>query len=331
MNSSTRPSSPRRIVAAVIELIVVLFLMDRGLYRLIVAAENSFYRDPGYVARFKKYTKGTAYDTLILGTSRTFEAVHPFYFEKLLQREAYKEAYLGRSPLYDYHFYRFFKRVVGKPKVVVYGADYFMFSLNSDKRWLTKFEKDRRPLRLFEDPSSLLKNKKEIEDFLNDLRAALEGNIERRVMRPNRDFPGIQTHIGREPVPGRIVTARPEKFSLASYHPYPGMEGPYLMELMKELAEDDVQLIFITIPEYFGTYETNFERQKFLRDISRLIKGYPNAHLYDFNRPDVFPLDKAEYFINGGWGRTNSHLSKKGAEAFGRILLEKIAPHYAPN
>jgi len=211
---------------------------------------------------------------------------------------------------------------------VVYGADYFMFSLKSNQRALARFRNDRRPLRLFEAPSSLLRNKKEIEDFLSDLRVALEGNFEQRGARPNRDFSKIQAYAGKEPAHGRVLTVKPEKLSPMAYRPYPGEEGLYLMELMKELAKDDVQLIFVTIPEYVGTYETNFERQKFLRDISRLIKGYPNAHLYDFNRPDVFPLDNAGYFINGGWGRTNSHLSKKGAEAFGRILLEKIAPHY---
>jgi len=328
MNSSTRPSSPRRVAAVLVQLVLALFLLDRGLYRLIVAAENPFYSDPGYFPRFKAFAKDKAYDTLILGTSRTYEAVHPVYFDRRLKKKAYKEAYFGRSPRYNDHFYRYFKKVAGPPRVVVYGVDYFMFTAKSDKRWLTKFEPDRRPLRLFDAPSSLLENKKEIEDFLNDLRVALEGNIEKRVARPSRDFPRIQTYAGRKPLPGRIVEARPPKFPRGFYRPFPGPEGSYLRRLMAEWARDNVQVVFITMPEYIGTYETNFEHGKFLEDIGRLIAGFPNIRLYDFNQPAVFPLDRAEYFINGGWGITNSHLSKKGAEAFNRLLLKKIAPLY---
>ena len=122
MNSSTRPSSPRRAAAALVQLILALFLLDRGGYRLIVAAENSFYSDPGYFPRFRAFAKGTPYDTLILGTSRTYEAVHPVYFSRRLKRNAYKEAYFGRSPRYNYYFYRFFKKVAGRPRIVIYGV-----------------------------------------------------------------------------------------------------------------------------------------------------------------------------------------------------------------
>lgn len=329
MNSSTQRSSPRRVVVAAIQLVLFLFVLDRGLYRLIVAAENSFFPDPGYVARFKEYTKGKSYDTLILGTSRTCEAVHPAYFAADLHQTAYKEAYAGRGPRYNYLFYHFFKRVVGKPKVVIYGVDYFMFRTRSERRWLARFEEKRRPPGLFDDLSSLLKNKKEIEDFLNELRLTIEGTIERRVARPDRDLSQIQAYLGRTPGPGRFDTVKPKDFIRARYPSFPGKEGPYLRSLIAELAEDHVPLILITIPSYIGTYERNFERRKFLRDLSRLIKGYPNAYLYDFDRPKVFPLENAEYFLNGGWGKSNSHLSKKGAEAFDRILLKKIAPHYA--
>ena len=328
MSSSTRSSSPRRAAAALVQLVLALFLLDRGAYRLIVAAENSFYSDPGYIPRFKTFAKDKAYDTLILGTSRTYEAVHPVYFSRRLKRNAYKEAYFGRSPRYNYHFYRFFKKAAGQPRVVVYGADYFMYTAKSDKRWLTKFEPDRRPLRPFDAPSLLVENKKEIEDFLNDLRVALEGNIEKRVARPNRDFPRIQTYAGRKPLSGRIVEVKPKKFPRGFYRPFPGVEGSYLRRLLEELARDNVQVVFITMPEYIGTYETNFEHGKFLEDLRRLIADYPNVRLLDFNRPDVFPLGKAEYFINGGWGITNSHLSKKGAEVFNRLLLRRIAPLY---
>lgn len=328
MNSSMRPSSLRR-VAALVQLVLALFLFDRGLYRLIVGAENAFYRDAPYFARFREFAKDKTFDTLILGSSRTYEGIHPVHFEKRLRRKAYKEAYFGRGPRYNLHFYRHFKKLFGPPKVVVYGVDYFMFTAKSDKRWLTKFEPDRRPLKPFETPSALLGNKKEIEDFLNDIRTALEGYIERRPVRPNRDFLRIQTYAGRKPAAGRIKTDKPQRFPRGPYRPYPGREGDYLRPLLEELARDGVRVALVTIPEYIGTYETNFEHGRFLQDIGRLIRDFPNARLYDFNQPEVFPLTRTECFINGGWGITNSHLSKRGAELFSRMLLKKIAPLYA--
>ncbi len=324
------PSSKAlRFLATLAALAASFYLFDKGLYRLLASAQDVFYRDPSFAARFRDYVQGRTFDTLIIGSSRTYEAIHPVYFEKRLGSQAFKEAYFGRSSLYHYLFYNFYRRIAGRPRVVVYGADYFMFTTISDKRWLAKFEPQARPPGFFESPSLLLERKKETEDFLNDLRASLEGGAAGdNAVRTARDFNRTQKYLGRPARPGRIVTVRPERYAPGPYFPYPGKEGRYFRNLLDEFARDGVLVLLVTIPDYVGTYETDFERRKFLEDLGRLAEGYTNVRIYDFNRPEIFPLDRAEYFLNGGWGLTNSHLSRKGAALYNRLLLKKIAPHY---
>jgi hypothetical protein len=323
-------SKALRFFATLAALAVSLFLLDKGIYRLLASAQDAFYRDPSYAERFKKFIKDKSFDTLIMGSSRTFEGIHPAYFEKRLGSKAFKEAYFGRSSQYHYLFYKFYRQLAGRPRVVVYGIDYFMFTTISDKRWLTKFEPQARPPRFFESPSLLLERKKETEDFLNDLRAHLEGGAAGdNAVRTDRDFNKTQRYIGRKATPGRLVTVRPKRYAPGPYFPYPGKEGRYFRSLLDEFARDGVLVLLVTIPDYIGTYETDFERRKFLEDLGWLTEGYPNVRIYDFNRPGIFPLARADLFLNGGWGLTNSHLSRKGAALYNRLLLKKIAPHYA--
>ncbi|RPJ71173.1 MAG: hypothetical protein EHM24_13205, partial [Acidobacteria bacterium] len=79
-----------------------------------------------------------SYDVLVLGTSRTFEAVHPAHIERALGVKAFKEASKGKGLRYGYEFYTLYKAIVGRPKVVVYGADYFMFGMPSDTGALSR-------------------------------------------------------------------------------------------------------------------------------------------------------------------------------------------------
>lgn len=325
-------SKALRFLATLIALAAAFFLLDKGLYRLLASAEDAFYRDPAFAAEFRDYVKDKTFDTLILGSSRAYEAIHPAYFEKRLGSRAFKEAYFGRSSRYHYLFYQFYKGIAGRPRFVVYGVDYFMFTTISDKRWLTKFEPQSRPPRFFESPSLLLERKKETEDFLNDLRAAVEGGgANDNTVRAARDFDRIQKYTGRPAREGRIVTVRPERYTPALYYPYPGKEGRNFRNLLDELDRDGIRVFLVTIPDYIGTYETDFERRKFLEDLGRLAEGQANVRILDFNRPEIFPLDRADYFLNGGWGLTNSHLSRKGAVLYNRLLLRKLAPYYKAN
>jgi hypothetical protein len=322
-------SKALRFFATLAGLAASVFLLDKGLYRLLASAQDAFYRDPAYAVRLKKFMKGKSFDTLILGSSRTYEGIHPAYFEKRLGSKAFKEAYFGRSPYYHYLFYDSYRRLAGRPRVVVYGVDYFMFTTISDKRWLAKFETQPRPPRFFESPSLLIERRKETEDFLNDLRTRLEGGaVGDNAVRTDWDLNKIQRYIGRKATPGRIVTVRPKRYTPGPYFPYPGKEGRFFRRLLDEFARDGVLVLLVTIPDYIGTYETDFERRKFMEDLGRLTEGFRNVRIYDFNRPEIFPLAQVDLFLNGGWGLTNSHLSRKGAALFNRLLLKKIAPLY---
>jgi hypothetical protein len=94
------------------------------------------------------------------------------------------------------------------------------------------------------------------------------------------------------------------------YRAYPGKEGPYLKRLLEEWGRDGVTVLLIIIPDYIGTYETNFKQQKSLKDLKRLTRDYPNVHIYNFNRSNAFPPEREEYFYNGGWGKSNCHRSR---------------------
>ncbi len=327
MSSSIPISSFKRFGARIFWLVLFLFLFDRGLFYLTVSSENRFYRDPGFAGRFQEFLKDKHFSTLILGTSRTFAAFQPYSFEKLLGQEAFIEARSGKGLKYNWLFYEFYKRCAGPPKVVVYGVDYFIFQTESKKRWLARFDAIPETIAPFSAPSLLLKNKDDIEDFLVDIIARM-GLAEDKAFRATQDFIKAQDYVGRETSPGKLITQKPRNLHLHRYWPYPGKEGPYLKQLLEEWERDGVTVLMVIIPDYIGTYETNFEQQKSLNDLRRLTRDHPNVHIYNFNRPNAFPLEKEKYFFNGGWGRSNSHLSKEGVEVFNRLLLKKIAVHY---
>ena len=327
MSSSISIFKFKRFGTGLLWLVLFLFLFDRGLYYLIVSAEGRFYHDPGFTQRFGEFIKTKPFSTLILGTSRTFAAFQPYSFEKILGQEAFIEARSGKGPKYNWLFYEFYKTCAKPPRVVVYGIDYFIFQTKSKKRWLARFDAIRETIAPFSAPSLLLKNKDDIEDFLVDIIARM-GLAEDKAFRATQDFIKAQDYVGRETSPGKLITQKPRNLHLHRYWPYPGKEGPYLKQLLEEWDRDGVTVILVIIPDYIGTYETNFEQQKSLNDLRRLTRDHPNVHIYNFNRPNAFPLENEEYFFNGGWGRSNSHLSKAGVEVFNRLLLKKIAVHY---
>ena len=327
MSSSISIFNLKRFGTRLLWLVLFLFLFDRGLFYLAVSAEDRFYHDPGFAERFREFVKAKPFSTLILGTSRTFAAFQPYSFEKILGQEAFIEARSGKGPKYNWLFYEFYKTCAEPPKVVVYGIDYFIFQTESKKRWLARFDQIHESISPFSAPSLLLKNKDDIEDFLVDVIARM-GPAEDKAFRATQDFVKAQDYVGRETTPGKVITLKPRDLHLHHYWAYPGKEGPYLKRLLEEWERDGVTVLLIIIPDYIGTYETNFEQQKSLNDLKRLTRGYPNVHIYNFNRSNAFPLEREEYFYNGGWGRSNSHLSKKGVELFNRLLLKKIAVYY---
>ncbi len=59
---------------------------------------------------------------LILGTSCTYEGIHPKHIKKFANINALKYAYQGRGPKNSLAFYRMYKKYKGTPKYVIYGV-----------------------------------------------------------------------------------------------------------------------------------------------------------------------------------------------------------------
>jgi len=308
--------------------LVSLFLFDRAAYYLFERLEYDFYRDGDFKTRFTEYARDKKLNTLILGTSRTFEAIHPLYFRTILNENAYKEAQFGKNPKYNYFFYNFFKKNAGTPEFVVYGIDYFIFNSRSNRRWLARLGKLHDPVPPFSAPSLLLANKQGVENFIEAVTQRWNKTFSPEESKSVMDFIDLQKYVGTPHKPGIVVTEKKRNFWRQKYPRFPGKEGRYLRSLLHQLNQDGVTTFLVLIPNHFGTYRTNFDRQALKRDLFQLRRGLKHVHILILDTPEHFPLDKAEYFINGGWGRTNCHVSRSGARLFNRILIDKLRPYY---
>ncbi len=322
-NSKTKKPIPR-----IILFLVLLFLSDRFLFFLISSIESRLLVDHSFKKNFIDYSKNKNFNTIILGTSRTLEGIHPVYFSSLLNQNAYKEAQFGKGPKYNYLFYKFYKKHCGVPKVLIYGMDYFMFNLDSRIRWLHRFNHQENK-DYFGNFLMLLKYKKNIDDFTDIMLEKLKQGLgESGNLVPLRDFVKIQKYRGVDFEKIRIDSERPDRFKHFRYHKFPGVEGDYFLKLLEECQKDEVKVILVFIPNYYGTNVTNIQRQLFYEDIHKIVKPFDNINIYNYNKIKKFPLKNREYFLNGGYGLTNSHLSKKGAALFNRKFLKDIKHHY---
>lgn len=329
-----------RYLVYVLVFVLSLFVFDRALFYLIRLEENAFYKKKDFASLFTrkrnfnrnvlKLPKGT-YNTLIMGSSRTHRGIHPYYIHKRLGQNAFKIARGKTKPRFNYLFYNEYKKLAGTPKVVIYGLDYFIFKKESDPLFMQYIARDeeRKPAA---GVSLLISNKNRIDGLLTNILETYALNREKEVhpgLDRRKNIPVIDPFIGygkskQEPINPR----KPSRFKTFEYVPYPGEEGTWFIELLRELEKDRVTVALVILPEYIGTYESNFQREAFLKDIRELIEPFPNATLFDYNRPDKFRLSNTAYFLDGGYGKTNSHLSLKGARVFNRMLAKDLKKCY---
>ncbi|MCP5051181.1 MAG: hypothetical protein GY940_28710, partial [bacterium] len=230
-----------------------------------------------------------------------------------------------------------YKKYAGVPKVVIYGVDYFIYTVISDPKWLSRFDIEDSHERpgLFSNPLLLLRHKREIDNFQNNIMIGLketwetnpEDNAEIEE-NPFKNIDIIQNYKGVE-LPGKkLVTQREGITRKVVFHPYPGKEGKYFMKLMEQLDRDGVIVVLVALPDYIGSYKTNYQRLEFIRHLKTLKRNYKRLFIYNYNKPRRFPLANTDYFNDGGFGMANSHLSQKGAEVFCNILIDDIRKHY---
>ena len=314
-----------------------LILLDRGLFYMIQSFEQNYYKRKNFKKvfmqrkdfnkNFMKLPKNT-YNTLIMGSSRTYRGIHPYYIHKRLKQNAFKIAKAKIGVKFNYYFYKEYKKYAGVPKVVIYGVDYFIFTKRSAENFLRFIGVEDIGENNYQNGVLLLLNNKEkIDSFFNNMLDTLN-----QVHTSAPDTPGTKEIQIIDPFIGydgkRLNKHKPRRFRTFYYTPYPGTEGVYFTKLLKECEFDGVQVILVFLPDYIGTYESNFQGEAFKQDIQRLVKDYKNVFIYDYNDPEVFPLRNPDYFLDGGYGKTNSHLSRTGARLFNRMLVKDLKKHY---
>jgi len=320
--------------------VLLLFAFDRGLFHLIDTLEKGFYKKKDlqniffqkrdFNKKFMELPKGT-YSTLIMGSSRTHRGIHPFYIYKKLKQRAFKIAKAKIRLKFNYYFYKEYKKIAGVPKVVIYGLDYFMFKLKSHPYFMQFVKEDSKEEDDYvEGPLLLVSNKAKVDTFLDN--ALEQGNELLKEISSDSDekelkFNVIDPFIGYpkvEPLPSR----KPARYKRFRYKGYPGVEGVYFTKLLEEWEKDGVQVILVHLPDYIGTKESNFQLNRFKEEIRELTAKYENVTIYDYDRSDRFDLENQAYFLDGGYGKTNSHLSLTGARVFNRTFLKDLRKHY---
>lgn len=321
--------------------VLFLFVFDRFFFFSFSKLEKHTYRHQNFKKRFITFPSGT-YDTLIVGSSRTNKGIHPALLYKSLGIKAKKIARATTGFKFNYKFYLEYKKFLNKPKFLIYGLDYFMFKMHSNQKWMRFFSETKNKDLKGKGILRLFSNKKGIDslivDSLNDMNAFLLPK-QKTTNKPLEKF----IHIKRK---GKLVKVKripdymskfvgfkskdsfkPSKvanFDKVKYFKFPGREGQYFTKLLEELHKDKVTVILVFLPDIIGTYETAFQRELFIDNIRALSKKYPNVFIYNYNDPKIFPLDKKEYFLDGGYGFINSHLSMKGSKLLNRLLCKDI-------
>lgn len=319
---------------------ILFFLMDRGLFFLLREAAYDFYSS-GNVGKDwygkTEVVKKNYFNTLIMGTSRTKEGIHPVYiFEKLGYR-AYNAASPGRYPQFNYLFYQQFKKRNGVPKVVILGIDYFLFSKDSNRRQLLELKGDRQSTprridyqearnpnsRFLSSISLLYRTKPLLDQYFADAVDALavkfEGKGNKNVLPA-----GISKYTGLYGSVPNHKAPPPPHWPKSPYTPFPGKEGEFFKKLLDQLRRDRVKVFLVGIPDYIKVFETNHQHRKLVEDIERLASQYMNVRYFNYNTPDAFELDNPHLFVDGDYGKRISHLSVFGSKMLTLKLCNDI-------
>lgn len=320
---------PRRLLLLAI-FAASLLAFDRLLGAAIWKATGSGEEASELTMKLREARSTGRFDVLVLGTSRAFEAIHPLDITEQAGVRVFKEAFQGKGPLYHHDFYARYRSVVGKPRVVVYAVDYFLFELKSERwrrgtsspgataedgrngwRWplhlvRDKTANDRAIVRALQGGEGLLGAdgaKPNPERYLADMEAYRGNTMERQ---------------GDPPAP------EPPGYGTVSFPRFPGEEGGYFEALLRDLEADGVQVLLVGLPDFIATYRTNFEQALFTRTFTEIATRHRNCVFVNYNDPARFPLSNPAYFIDGKWGNPNSHLSKKGVQVFLRLFLPDL-------
>lgn len=324
-------------------IVLMFYLFDKAIFLIVKNSMKTFYRNNKIVKTQlggMQLNKKNYFNTLIMGSSRTRFGIIPKYLYNNLKLIAFSSAKRDRYPKYHYQFYLKYKKKYGKPRFLIYGVDYFMFNSHSNIAELNALNfgskqnkileldkiEDRKPIYLSK-ISNLYKTKNRINTFITDVIDFFAFKIEPK-KKGNITPLGISKFIGWAGKIRKDDRKKPSKWEHVKYSPFPGKEGKYFIRLLNELRKDKVRVFIVGLPEYIGTYETNIEQNKFIRDIKNIIKKHSNVTYFNFNSPKEFNLSNFRYFIDGKYGEWNSHLSIYGAYNLTNKLCDKIQSNF---
>ncbi len=313
-----------KIVKTLLFIFFIIFF-DRTISLLISKYNHLFFKNNYLEKPLSEYLKNKEYNTLILGTSRTYEAIHP----KLLESERislFKWGYVGHGPKYNYYFYKLYKKIKGPPKLVIYGIDYFIYWSVTSPLALSevKVNKSNGLLENFFSPTLLLlKNKSKTDILFNDVLNSFkisELSFHNKIV-------DIQNYTGvrKSALPNsKVYTKKPSKYKRIPFRHKAGGEGRYFAKMLNEIHEDNVKIALIVIPDYIGTLKTNSFQRAFKKHLQKLAKKYNNLKVFNYCNEKKFALEDESLFLNGGYGYGNSHVSKEGARILNQMLKKDL-------
>ncbi len=307
-----------------------LVFFDRSISFLISRYNHIFFSNNALKKPLSEFLNGRDYNTLILGTSRTYQGIHPELI-KSAKLKPFKWSHAGNGPKYNYYFYKLYKQIKGTPEIVIFGMDYFIYSITTSMLSLSEVKeytstdimKD-----LFSPTLLLLKNKSDTDILLNDILNSFkvsELSLFNRI-KDTQAYTGVE----KDTLPNfKVITKKKFPFIRRPFFKLPGKEGKYFLMMLDEIRRDNSMIILVVIPDYIGTLKTNLSQGRFKRHLRRLGRKYKNLKILNYTVNKKFNLKDESLFIDGGYGIGNSHMSKKGAVIFNRMLkrdLEKITP-----
>ncbi len=326
-------SNKTKIFFLIILYLILFVLFDRATYIIFKNISFGFYnktREISVNLNFKK-EEIEFYDTLILGSSRTRRAIHPFYLKKHLGLKAFKVAEPGRYLRYNYTYYTIYRKRYKAPKYLFYGIDYFIFKKYSNQgkmiNILSYFEKKpeidmKFNLKLFNpiaNPSMIFKEKENIDIFITDFIDHLS-----KLHIKDKNKPLITEYVGKKGTVNKKRLVEPRLWRKSKFARYPGSEGEFLDLLLDKLEKDKVKVFLVIIPDFIGVYRTNFEQKLFSEEIISISKKYSNIMILDYNSQEKFNLSNTKLFKDGNYGNGVSHLSYYGAEILNKMICDDI-------
>ncbi len=104
MNKITRK------ISLIFLFLLSLFLFDRIFTYIILEYNHHFYSSNDLENRLRDHLKENKYNSLIMGSSRTYEGIHPKSDQNHDKLNPFKWSFAGFGPKYNYYFYKLYKK-----------------------------------------------------------------------------------------------------------------------------------------------------------------------------------------------------------------------------